>query len=178
MSLRLVTKPLALVRNVARCNTVLIRSFSEDTYKQKGLTPEMIEKIKRRDHDIREEYYSLNGHFDNVDDPSQGKVTYTEAFRKRLVFRSKQRGMLEVDLLLGKWATEFVPTLNQKELDQYQLILNSETNDIFAWITSRSPVPPEIDSPVMKRIQKWVKSAPFGYADPKKYAEEKKFFTN
>lgn len=31
-----------------------------------------------------------------------------EALRKRLLHRSRQRGMLEVDLLLGKWASENV----------------------------------------------------------------------
>ena len=37
---------------------------------------------------------------------------------RRLVYRSRQRGWLEVDLILGKWATEFVPTLTAEELIQ------------------------------------------------------------
>lgn len=30
----------------------------------------------------------------------------------------------------------------------------------------------------MKQIQQWVKSAPFGYASPETYEENKKLFTN
>ena len=40
------------------------------------------------------------------------------SFSRRLVYRSRQRGWLEVDLILGKWATEFVPTLTAEELIQ------------------------------------------------------------
>ena len=41
-----------------------------------------------------------------------------DATRRKLLYRSKQRGWLEVDLILGKWATEFVPTLTAEELIQ------------------------------------------------------------
>jgi succinate dehydrogenase assembly factor 2 len=33
--------------------------------------------------------------------------------RKRLIYRSKQRGWLEVDLLMGTWAVEHVPKLSE-----------------------------------------------------------------
>lgn len=39
-----------------------------------------------------------------------------EALRKRLLHRSRQRGMLEVDLLLGKWASENVRLENGNDL--------------------------------------------------------------
>jgi len=51
--------------------------------------------------------------------------------RKRLVYRSKQRGWLEVDLLLGTWASENVPNLNAKELDDFEAFVNTETIDIY-----------------------------------------------
>ena len=38
--------------------------------------------------------------------------------RKRMIYRSKQRGWLEADLLMGSWATEHVPTLTNLELDE------------------------------------------------------------
>ena len=74
-----------------------------------------------------------------------------DALRKRLIHRSRQRGMLEVDLLLGKWSRENVCVdhvgdsqinrLSRDELDQYEALLNSETVDIFAWITGKTPLP-------------------------------------
>lgn len=53
-----------------------MRSFTQDTLRQNGLSPEMIEKIQRRDQELREEYYALHGHFDDVTDPATGKITY------------------------------------------------------------------------------------------------------
>ena len=50
--------------------------------------------------------------------------------RKRLVYRSKQRGWLEVDLLLGTWAHENVQKLTEAELDEYEAFVNLETIDI------------------------------------------------
>ena len=92
--------------------------------------------------------------------------------RKRLIYRSKQRGWLEVDLLLGTWASENVATLTKEECDAYEHILNCETIDIFNFITGKDPVPPRLDTPVMKRLQDYCASAPLG-TDPEAYASAK-----
>eukprot|EP00977_Amphora_coffeiformis_P016269 scaffold4976_cov161-Amphora_coffeaeformis.AAC.15 len=97
--------------------------------------------------------------------------------RKRLVYRSKQRGWLEVDLLLGTWAHENVHTLNEEELDQYEAFVNLETIDIYNCITLRLDVPEDMKTPdgngVVERIQAWARSSPLGQADPEKYKEVK-----
>lgn len=36
--------------------------------------------------------------------------------------------------------------LTHDELEQYEALLNSETVDIFAWITEKSPVPPVLSA--------------------------------
>mmetsp|Transcript_13521 Transcript_13521/g.17092 ORF Transcript_13521/g.17092 Transcript_13521/m.17092 type:complete len:183 (-) Transcript_13521:11-559(-) len=64
-----------------------------------------------------------------------------EVRRKRLIYRSKQRGWLEVDLLLGTWAHENVPSLVMDELNQFEDFVNLETIDIYNVITLRSDVP-------------------------------------
>ncbi|KAL3763160.1 hypothetical protein ACHAW5_004663 [Stephanodiscus triporus] len=56
--------------------------------------------------------------------------------RKRL-----QRGWLEVDLLLGTWASINVPSLNADELDESR---NMETIDIYNVLTLRSDVPEDM----------------------------------
>jgi len=97
--------------------------------------------------------------------------------RKRLVYRSKQRGWLEVDLLLGTWAHENVHALNEAELDQYEAFVNLETIDIYNVITLRLDVPEDMKTPdgngVVERIQAWARSSPLGQADPEKYKEVK-----
>mmetsp|Transcript_41162 Transcript_41162/g.99175 ORF Transcript_41162/g.99175 Transcript_41162/m.99175 type:complete len:179 (-) Transcript_41162:100-636(-) len=99
-----------------------------------------------------------------------------ETRRKRLVYRSKQRGWLEVDLLLGTWASDHVPNLDDDELDQYEDFVNMETIDIYNVITLRLDVPESMKrdgNGVVERIQEWARSSPLGKADPEKYREVK-----
>jgi succinate dehydrogenase assembly factor 2 len=101
--------------------------------------------------------------------------------QKRLIYRSKQRGWLEVDLLLGTWASQNVADLSDKELDQFEDFVNQETIDIYNIITLRVPVPdqlknsnPLVDGPsVVEQIQSWAKSHPLGKADPESYKSVK-----
>lgn len=99
--------------------------------------------------------------------------------RKRLIYRAKQRGWLEVDVLLGTWASENVPLLSATELDEFEAFVNTETIDIYNLITLRvSEIPPEFQSSqgaqgVVERIQAWAKGNPLGKADPAKYKEMK-----
>lgn len=100
-----------------------------------------------------------------------------EVRKKRLVYRSKQRGWLEVDLLLGTWASTFVPTLNINELDDFERFVNMETIDIYNIITLRVEVPEEIKtqdgSGIVERIQEWARGNPLG-KDPVEYSKVKK----
>mmetsp|Transcript_4259 Transcript_4259/g.10630 ORF Transcript_4259/g.10630 Transcript_4259/m.10630 type:complete len:238 (-) Transcript_4259:1080-1793(-) len=101
--------------------------------------------------------------------------------QKRLIYRSKQRGWLEVDLLLGTWASENVTSLNEEELDQFEHFVNQETIDIYNIITLRVDVPPEIKKAsaesgkpsIVEQIQEWARSHPLGKADPQQYIKVK-----
>lgn len=92
--------------------------------------------------------------------------------QKRLIYRSKQRGWLEVDLLLGTWASENVIKLNAEELDQFEEFVNMDTIDIYNVITLRLDVPEEMKrggEGVVEKIQEWARLSPLGKADPDKY---------
>lgn len=110
-------------------------------------------------------------------DPTQSETSNLDIRRKRLIYRSKQRGWLEVDLLLGTWAHENVPKLAQSELDEYERFVNMETIDIYNVITLRLDVPQHMKTPhgngVVERIQAWARSSPLGQADPEKYKQVK-----
>ena len=103
--------------------------------------------------------------------------------RKRLIYRAKQRGWLEVDLLLGTWASMHVPTLNTAQLNEFENFVNMETIDIYNVLTLRSDVPDEMKSSssgsgsssrtIVEQIQDWVKESPLGKADQEKYHEVK-----
>mmetsp|Transcript_32414 Transcript_32414/g.69022 ORF Transcript_32414/g.69022 Transcript_32414/m.69022 type:complete len:213 (-) Transcript_32414:573-1211(-) len=99
--------------------------------------------------------------------------------RKRLVYRSKQRGWLEVDLLLGTWAAENVRNLSGEELDEFERFVNLETIDIYNVLTLRVDVPEELrgredeEKSLVEKIQDWAKECPLGKADRERYAEAK-----
>lgn len=49
-----------------------------------------------------------------------------EARRKninKILYRSRQRGLLELDLLIGRWATDNVPKMDAREIEHYTQIL-------------------------------------------------------
>jgi succinate dehydrogenase assembly factor 2 len=99
--------------------------------------------------------------------------TTQQVRRKRLVYRSKQRGWLEVDLLLGMWASENVSHLSNDELDDFEAFVNLETIDIYNVITLRMDVPDSMKREggqgVVERIQEWARSSPLGKADKESY---------
>ena len=75
-----------------------------------------------------------------------------ETRRKRLLYRSVYRGNKENDLLLGQFARAHISGFDAAELDQYERILSAGDNDIFDWATGKTEVPPELDSPVLRRL--------------------------
>lgn len=116
--------------------------------------------------------HKANARWDELATAHRLIPTDDETRRKRLVYRSKQRGWLEVDLLLGTWATQHVASLTTNECDEYEAILNCETIDIFNFITGKDPVPPSLDTPMMARLQAYCRENPVGtstssYADAK-----------
>jgi succinate dehydrogenase flavin-adding protein (antitoxin of CptAB toxin-antitoxin module) len=102
-----------------------------------------------------------------------------EVWKKRLVYRAKQRGWLEVDLLLGTYAGENVPLMSPDELEQFEDFINLETIDIYNIITLRTDVPDTLKSQISgelsmaEKIQQWAMKMPLGTADPEKYKQIK-----
>jgi len=127
---------------------VSCRFFSEHEGAENlpGLTPEQIIKIGLRDEALRDSYKLLEGSLDETDRDF--------VRRKRMVYRSKQRGWLEADLLMGSWAVTNIPTLSSAELDEYELLLKEETIDIYNYISGKDQLPPHLENlGVMKKIQ-------------------------
>ncbi len=106
--------------------------------------------------------------------PAGTVVDADQIRRKRLLYRSKQRGWLEVDLLLGSWAAEHVMALTVPELDEYEKLLNQETIDIFNIVNGAMAPPPELQgSAILLRLQEYAASSPFGKASAQTYEEVK-----
>ena len=79
------------------------------------------------------------------------------ARRKRLIWHSKQRGWLELDLLMGGFAEKHLPSMNAREMDLWEDVLIRENPDLFKWLNNQLPVPEDLSSnEVMQRLLKYV----------------------
>ncbi len=64
--------------------------------------------------------------------------------RARLLYRARQRGWLELDLLVGAWAARALPTLPPAGLDDLEALLAEENPELFKWLTGQLPPPPPL----------------------------------
>lgn len=55
-----------------------------------------------------------------------------------LLYRAKQRGFLELDLLVGLWAQKHVPSMSASALGSFASVLDEENPDLFKWLTGQA----------------------------------------
>lgn len=72
--------------------------------------------------------------------------------RKRLRFRSWHRGTREIDLLLGRFADAHIGDFTEDQLKSYDRLLENSDPDIYNWISGAEPVPPAVESDVLRLL--------------------------
>jgi antitoxin CptB len=77
----------------------------------------------------------------------------TTTNHKRLLYRSKNRGCKENDLILGNFAEEELFNLTGKELIIYESFLDENDNDILLWLI-KDLTPPQKYIELVTRIKK------------------------
>jgi antitoxin CptB len=76
-----------------------------------------------------------------------------EVRRRKLLFRSWHRGMREMDLIMGRFMDHAVETLDDSELTEFERLIDLPDRDLLAWITGETDVPPNVDTPVFRRLR-------------------------
>jgi antitoxin CptB len=76
----------------------------------------------------------------------------TEIRRKRLLYRSWHRGTRESDLILGRFAAEYLAGFDNAELDRYEALLDCADADLFDWVAGRVIPPAGHDHDVMRLL--------------------------
>jgi len=61
--------------------------------------------------------------------------------RKRLKFRSWHRGTREMDLLLGRFADQYLDDYTADDLNIYEDILEISDPDLYNWVSGREDIP-------------------------------------
>jgi antitoxin CptB len=73
--------------------------------------------------------------------------------RKRLLHRSRYRGVKESDLLFGQFAANWLSLLDDTQLDRYEALLDAPDQDLLAWVYGRVPVPAQHDNDVFRLLK-------------------------
>lgn len=60
-------------------------------------------------------------------------------------------------MVLGPFADQVAPTLDDAELDAFEALLDVEDQYLYAWIIEREPTPPEHEGPMMARIRAFMR---------------------
>lgn len=71
---------------------------------------------------------------------------------RKLDYRSRHRGIREMDIVFGRFAEQVLETLTDAELDDYERILELPDDKLFSWATGREQVPDDVRSPLLDAL--------------------------
>ncbi|MCO5579101.1 hypothetical protein L7F22_032953 [Adiantum nelumboides] len=86
---------------------------------------------------------------------NEANISYDEKRRtlNRILYRSRQRGYLELDLILGKWTEENIQKLDDQQLKLLVEILDMENPELWKWLTGQEVMPLHLsENPVFIQI--------------------------
>jgi len=84
---------------------------------------------------------------------SEPETVSLDARRRRLLYRATHRGTYENDIVLGGFVRQHIDALRESELVALEALLELPDNDLADWLTGRLPIPPEADTPLLRRIR-------------------------
>ncbi|CAA7396383.1 unnamed protein product [Spirodela intermedia] len=77
----------------------------------------------------------------------------------RLLYRSRQRGFLELDLVLGNWVEENIRSMDEQRIKALVEVLNLENPDLWKWLTGQEQPPEAVNrNPVFNAVHAKVMS--------------------
>lgn len=80
----------------------------------------------------------------------------TNLLKKKLLYRSNNRGSKENDLLLGKFVKSVVEDMKEEELLMLNNLLNESDVDIFYWINNNDNLKPSNHHQIINRIKNFI----------------------
>lgn len=75
-----------------------------------------------------------------------------ETRRKRLLYRSRHRGMQELDLLIGRFAEQHLPDFDEDQLARFEALLEVPEPMIYDWLLRRAAPPAHLNHDVLQLL--------------------------
>jgi antitoxin CptB len=73
--------------------------------------------------------------------------------RRRALFRASHRGSHENDILIGGFVAARIGGFDAAELDELEALLDLPDPDLNDFLLRRRPIPPELDSPLLRAMK-------------------------
>ncbi len=79
-----------------------------------------------------------------------------EVRRRRLLYRATHRGTFENDLMIGGFVRAHVASLTEADLLALEAVMQIPDTDLAEWLTGREPIPPEEETPMLRRMREFL----------------------
>lgn len=80
-----------------------------------------------------------------------------EDLRRRLIFQSRYRGMVEMDVIFGLFAKTRLPSMDRQGLIEYDQLLRQLDNDLFNWLVMGFDAPEEVNKiPLFQELKRFM----------------------
>ena len=76
-------------------------------------------------------------------------------FKKRLLYKSANRGWKETDIILGNFVKRNISSLTDSQLIMLDSLLDESDGDIFNWFTKKIVVPEKHNNEIMQMLQEF-----------------------
>jgi antitoxin CptB len=70
-----------------------------------------------------------------------------------LLFRATHRGTFENDLMIGRFVRANLSCLTEPEIEALEAVMEIPDTLLADWLTGRAPIPPEDDTPMLRRMR-------------------------
>jgi antitoxin CptB len=76
----------------------------------------------------------------------------SEARRKRVLWRANHRGIKEMDILMGGYATREVWRMTDAEIAVLEQLMNVPDQELLAYATGQTAIPAHLDNAILRAI--------------------------
>ena len=87
--------------------------------------------------------------------PSIDKLLVVSDRVRRLIYQASYTGMKETDLLLGHFAKTHLPYLGERDLSDFEDLLEVGDHCVYEWVMGNEELPVAYDTPVFDLIKKF-----------------------
>ncbi|QKX03244.1 succinate dehydrogenase assembly factor 2 [Wolbachia endosymbiont of Litomosoides sigmodontis] len=87
-------------------------------------------------------------------------MTDASLLRKKLIYRSWNRGCKETNILLGHFALKYLDKFSLNELIEYEKIVDLDDYELYYYITCKINLPSNLSSKIVNLITHFIKTNP------------------